>query len=168
HRFRIEGLAGRVRAERVVDAEVEGGVAERLRSPAGTFAIERTCVEVERLREEQAGLEGDDLLALRVGEGVRLLRVPLGRAVRLVGQVLRASTVETSAGGEVEPSLGRKIGSRPRVRSKRWRSAAGVTVQPWLATWQLTQARPLLPRLRKKRLCVSIDPLGVTVRATPL
>src|SRR5207237_10468868 len=88
HRFRIEGLAGRVRAERVVDAEVEGGVAERLRSPAGTFAIERTCVEVERLREEQAGLEGDDLLALRVGEGVRLLRVPLGRAVRLVGQVL--------------------------------------------------------------------------------
>src|SRR5713101_1442831 len=60
------------------------------------------------------------------------------------------------------------MGSRPAVRSKRSRTPAGVTVQPWLATWQLTQARPLMPTLWKKRFFVLIDPPGVSVRPIPL
>ena len=42
----------------------------------------------------------------------------------------RDSTELTSAYGEFEPSFVRKIGSMPRVASKRWRTSAGVIVQP--------------------------------------
>jgi hypothetical protein len=44
----------------------------------------------------------------------------------------RASTVETSASGELAPSTVRKIGSVPSLASKRARKCAGVTVQPSL------------------------------------
>src|SRR5262245_2761228 len=42
----------------------------------------------------------------------------------------RAFSVDTSALGQVAPSLRRKIGSKPSVFWKRLRMLAGVTVQP--------------------------------------
>ena len=44
----------------------------------------------------------------------------------------RASTVDTSAVGEFEPSLVRKMGSVPSVASNRAWMFCGVTVQPML------------------------------------
>src|SRR6266704_2691164 len=80
----------------------------------------------------------------------------------------RASSVETSALGEVEPSLVRKIGSVPPVASKRACTLAGVTVQPVLGWWQLTQARPLVPRLWKNGPVRSTLPAVLKVAASPV
>src|SRR5581483_9523295 len=80
----------------------------------------------------------------------------------------RASRLETSARGDVAPSFGRKSGSSPEVSSNRLCTLRGVIVQPSDATWQLTQARPFVPRLWKNRPLVSITPPGVRVRPTPL
>src|SRR3954470_13605347 len=80
----------------------------------------------------------------------------------------RAATVETSARGELEPSLVRKIGSSPPVRAKRTFTSAGEIDQPVLGTWQEMQERPLVPRLLKNGLRRSgADPSSVTDRRTP-
>src|SRR5207248_8833968 len=61
----------------------------------------------------------------------------------------RACTVETSASGEVEPSLGRKIGSSPPVASKRARMPAALTPMFSLGWCEVTHRRPFTPRSRK-------------------
>src|SRR5262249_59380853 len=66
----------------------------------------------------------------------------------------RLDLVDTSALGEFEPSLVRKTAlspspssyAPPSVSSNVSCSCLGVTVQPAVGTWQLTQRRPLLPR----------------------
>src|SRR5262245_14662938 len=60
---------------------------------------------------------------------------------------LRAATDETSASGEFDPSLVRKIGSAPPVASNRFWTSVGLIVQPAAATWQEAQDRPFVPRL---------------------
>ena len=47
----------------------------------------------------------------------------------------RALMVDTSAFGEFEPSLVRKMGSRPNVALKRISDSLGVIVQADEATW---------------------------------
>src|SRR5690242_9861086 len=69
--------------------------------------------------------------------------------------------------GEFEPSLVRKSGSSPPVASKRACARAGVTLHPADGSWQVTQARPLVPRLWKNRPVVSILPSVEKVRDTP-
>src|ERR1041385_7040752 len=46
---------------------------------------------------------------------------------------------------QLEPSLVRKIGSRPRVRKKRSWISAAETVHPSAGTWHVEQDRPLRP-----------------------
>src|SRR5262249_10127130 len=64
----------------------------------------------------------------------------------------RAATVDTSASGEFDPSLVRKIGSRPCVFANRSLTSLGEIVQAVEGTWQLTQERPFVPRLKKNGL----------------
>src|SRR5437867_12031875 len=80
-----------------------------------------------------------------------------------------AATVETSASGEFEPSLVRKIGSLPRVASNRSCRPAGVTVMLFSGWWHVTQRRPFTPRSRKKGLSVATTgkPAPLIVWATP-
>ena len=51
---------------------------------------------------------------------------------------------------QLEPSLVRKIGSKPCVRRKRNCSSAGETVQPSVGRWQEAQDLPLVPSDWKK------------------
>jgi hypothetical protein len=51
---------------------------------------------------------------------------------------------------QLDPSLVRKIGSRPLVKRKRNCTSAGEMLQPWVGRWQEAQDRPLLPRDWKK------------------
>src|SRR6478736_2434912 len=51
----------------------------------------------------------------------------------------RRGTDETSAASQLEPSLVRKIGSSPFVRSNRLRSSPGVMVQPCAGWWHVAQ-----------------------------
>ena len=77
--------------------------------------------------------------------------------------------VETSASGELAPSLRRKIGSVPCVRSKRSRTPCGRDRPALLRPGgSVTQLRPLLPSSRKKGLRRSMKPLVLIVTATPL
>src|SRR5215831_18093099 len=59
------------------------------------------------------------------------------------------------------------MGSVPLVALNFACTLAGVIDQPVEASWQVTQARPLVPRLWKKALVVSIDPVLLTVAAAP-
>src|SRR4051812_20249429 len=81
--------------------------------------------------------------------------------------VLRWSTVATGRLGALAPSLRRKIGSVPLVALNFACTLAGVIDHPVETSWQVTQARPLVPRLWKKALLVSIEPVLLTVAAAP-
>ena len=82
----------------------------------------------------------------------------------------RPSTVETSASGEFEPSLVRKIGSMPLVASNLVRMPAGVTVMLLSAWWHVTHRRPFAPRSRKKGFVSATtgNPAALIVWATPV
>src|SRR5262245_2580019 len=81
----------------------------------------------------------------------------------------RAPTVDTSASGEFDPSLVRKIGSRPCVFLNRSWTSPGEIDQAVEGTWQLTHERPFVPRLRKNGLSglTTSLPSRETVRSTP-
>src|SRR6185295_18123129 len=70
----------------------------------------------------------------------------------------RSCTVETSASGEFEPSLVRKIGSRPSVAANRAWTCDGTIDQPSDAAWHEPQERPLVPSDWKNGLLVSTAP----------
>src|SRR5882672_9759360 len=79
----------------------------------------------------------------------------------------RARIVDTSAVGEFDPSLVRKIGSVPAVRMNRACTPRGVMVQPSACTWHDAQLRPLVPRLWKNGPLRSIAPARLKVAAKP-
>src|ERR1051326_6184370 len=79
-----------------------------------------------------------------------------------------ASTVVTSAAGELEPSLVRKIGSSPPLASNRICTCDGTIVQPSAGWWHDAQARPFVPRDWKNGLSKSVAPLTLYVRAMPV
>src|SRR6516225_1645638 len=99
----------------------------------------------------------------------------MGRPIRIrpllssmLYAVRREATDETSASGEFDPSLVRKIGSVPPVASNRFWTSSGVIVQPAAATWQEEQDRPFVPRLWKNGLDRSGGlPSSMNVRSTP-
>src|SRR5215813_1498798 len=70
---------------------------------------------------------------------------------------------------QLEPSLVRKMGSRPRVATKRCWTLAAETDIPSLGWWQVAQERPLLPKLWKKGPARSMPPpLVLYVSEAPL
>src|SRR6185312_383098 len=75
--------------------------------------------------------------------------------------------LDTSASGDTAPSTRAKIGSVPLVWLKRWRISAAEIVQPSAWRWQELHERPLLPRLWKNGLPLSMLPLGVLVCSEP-
>src|SRR5829696_2323714 len=79
-----------------------------------------------------------------------------------------ASTVDTSALGEFDPSLVRKIGSSPSVASKRAWTCDGTIVQPSAGWWHDPHERPLVPRDWKNGLSKSMLPLTLDVRTMPV
>src|SRR4051795_7173293 len=81
--------------------------------------------------------------------------------------VLRWSTVATGRLGALAPSLRRKIGSVPLLALNFACTLAGVIDQAVEASWQVTQERPLVPRLWKNALLESIDPVVLTVACAP-
>jgi hypothetical protein len=66
---------------------------------------------------------------------------------RVVAGRARRSTVDVPAVGLFDPSLVRDTGSRPVLSTKRLCGFAGVSVQPASGLWQVTHARPFVPRL---------------------
>ena len=94
--------------------------------------------------------------------------VAAGRNNSMLYAARRALSVDTSAWGEFEPSLVRKTGSVPPVASKRAWTPCGVIVHPVAGWWQLTQARPFVPRLWKNGPVRSTVPVVLKVAATPL
>ncbi len=69
--------------------------------------------------------------------------------------------------GQFAPSTPANRGSWPRVESKRRRMSGGEMLMAWLATWQVAQLRPFVPRLWKNALRVSILPLALYVATIP-
>ncbi len=69
--------------------------------------------------------------------------------------------------GALAPSLRRKIGSVPLVALNFACTLAGVIDQAVEASWQVTQERPLVPRLWKKAFVESIEPVVLTVACAP-
>src|SRR5215470_1316838 len=80
----------------------------------------------------------------------------------------RARGVDTSAVGEFDPSLVRKIGSVPAVRKKRTCTPGGVMVHPSDCTWHEAQLRPFVPKLWKNGPLRSMAPARLNVAANPL
>jgi len=66
--------------------------------------------------------------------------------------------VETYALGQFDPSTVRKIGSVPWVALNFACTSAGVIVQAELDMWHMLQVRPLVPKLWKNGLLISIPP----------
>ena len=81
----------------------------------------------------------------------------------------RACTVDTSARGDTEPSLGRKRGSVPRLSAKRSCALVGVRVIPTSGSWQVWHDRPLVPSDWKKGFVGSSSgpPLAFIVSEKP-
>ena len=69
----------------------------------------------------------------------------------------RSRNVDTSAPSQFDPSLVRKIGSRPSVSSNRSRSSSGVIVHACAGRWQVKQVRPFVPRSWKNGFVLSIE-----------
>src|SRR3954468_21000930 len=90
------------------------------------------------------------------------------RSSRRLYAARRAATVETSALGQLAPSLVRKMGSVPLVALKRACTPAGVTVQASEETWQELQVRPLVPSSWKNGLEMSMPPVVVKVPRVPV
>jgi hypothetical protein len=79
----------------------------------------------------------------------------------------RASTVEMSASGRAPSSSGLKIGATPPVALNSASVADAVIAQPWLAAWQVSQVRSLMPRRWKNGFVRSMTPDVWNVSAVP-
>src|SRR6266852_8473466 len=79
----------------------------------------------------------------------------------------RASTVDTSALGQLAPSTGRNTGSLPWLIWNRCCRCGGVMLHPSLASWQLAQVRSFVPSLLKNGFESSIG-LKLNVLKMPL
>src|SRR6266850_5380613 len=98
-----------------------------------------------------------------------------GRAMRITPRLRtrvvaawRALRVDMSSVGQLLPSTARNTGSMPSLASKRACTCPADIDQPWSTRWQLLQLRPLVPRLWKNAVLVSIGPLFETVCSCPL
>jgi hypothetical protein len=80
-----------------------------------------------------------------------------------------AVSVLTSSVSQVAPSFTRKIGSFPLLATNRRLIEVALTLHALRGSWQVAQARPLVPRLWKKgcRL-VSVGPARLKLSMTPL
>src|SRR5579859_1793863 len=86
------------------------------------------------------------------------------KASSWLNDCLRKATDETCENhpvGAFEPSLMRKIGSRPCDELKRALMRAVEMPSPSSSLWQLLHVRPLMPRSLKNGLFVSMFPSGV-------
>src|SRR5215470_430636 len=81
---------------------------------------------------------------------------------------MRALTVETSALGQLEPSLVRNMGSVPALASNFACTSAGVIVHAELEMWHELHVRPFVPRFWKNGFVMSIPPLVLYVLSTPV
>src|SRR5215470_1953459 len=81
---------------------------------------------------------------------------------------MRALTVETSALGQLEPSLVRNMGSVPALASNFACTSAGVIVHAELEMWHELHVRPFVPRFWKNGFVMSIPPFVPYVLSTPV
>ncbi len=73
--------------------------------------------------------------------------------INMLSASRRLPIVEMSAPSQFEPSLLRKIGSRPRVSSNRLRISGGVTDHPLLRTVAGEAAASVRPQTLEERVC---------------
>ena len=121
-RLLVERRAGRVQADRVVDADEERLRGERAGAPERPLGVKAAGFAVNGLRREEARFELDDLLRLERGQIDGRLGVAARRVIGLVQQVLldcgrrrrlpavpHHAAQEAQVGGRQRPAIERRV-----------------------------------------------------------